>query len=105
MKKYLLLIISLLLIGCANCSSSNSDAPYIREQPGVSYCDDMCAVFQKLDCKPYYEDIEINLEDGGTSIMTCTEFCVYELKNSVPLNPECIAKTLTKCEDIENICK
>lgn len=100
MKNFLLtLLVSLMTVSCAHCGVKD-DSPYIRTQPGIEYCGQMCDLFQSLDCKPYYENIA--LEDGGS--MTCTEFCEYELKNSVPLNPQCIVDTLTECEQIENIC-
>lgn len=89
------------VIGCANCILNSDQPPNIREQPGIEYCDDMCKLFKDKDCKPYYEDI--TLQDGGT--MTCVQFCEYELKNSVPLNPKCIVETMKECSEIENICK
>ena len=89
----------LIFIGCAHCS--NDPEPYIRTQPGSEYCQPMCDLFKQLDCKPYYEDIV--LEDGG--IMTCYNWCLYELQHSVPLNSQCIVENLKSCDQIENICK
>jgi hypothetical protein len=95
--KFISILILASFIGCAHCG--NNDEPYIRTQPGIDYCSQMCDLFEEKDCKPYYEDIET---DGG--VITCTEFCEYELKNSVPLNPQCIVETLKTCDEIETIC-
>jgi hypothetical protein len=97
MKTFLLLTI--LIVGCANCSYNLE--PRIITIEGIEHCSAMCNKFKELDCKPYYEDV-ISM-DG--SKMTCTEFCEYEMKNSVDLKPLCLSVNLTKCEDIEVICK
>lgn len=117
------------LMGCAYCSSpkSNGDVPYIRTQPGIEYCGDMCQKFADLKCTGYYEDLDIDCSkdiiysdlqkcqiildagtnDAGKAIikLTCTEFCEYELKNSVPLNPKCLVDNLLVCSKIETICR
>jgi len=100
MKSLILSLCVALLLGCAHCASPDLP-PNIRTQPGIEDCGKMCDLFKTMDCKPYYEDII--LDDGGT--MTCTAFCVYELQNSVPLNPTCIVQTLKTCDEIEKICK
>lgn len=102
MKSIYILILAL-VVGCANCSQGdNNSGLNIRQQPGSEYCEPMCDLFKSMDCKPYYEDIILENDAG---IMTCTEFCLYELKNSIPLNPECIVKNLKSCDQIETICK
>lgn len=91
-------IASLFCIGCASCNIGG-DEPYIRTQPGIEYCGPFCDKMKEMDCKPYYEDIEF---DGG--IMTCKEFCEYEMSNSVQLNPKCIVEKVTECSQVETIC-
>lgn len=121
MKNIISLFFVVVILGCANCGNQSADPPpNIREQPGIEYCDDMCLKFKELDCKPYYEDIEINCnkdpvyknmpecatpDDSGMAKMTCENFCKFELQNSIPLNPECYAKNLKACEDIDLICQ
>jgi len=116
MKIFHVLLLVVTLIGCANCSQGGNE-PYVRTQPGVEYCDDMCNVLKDKDCKGYYEDIIINCNDdpiyfktmncdiNGVVILTCTQFCEYEMRNSVQLNPKCIADNLVTCDEIEDICK
>ena len=82
------------------CGATCSPGPNIRTQPGLDYCAPFCQKMKDMDCKPYYEDIA--LDDGGT--MTCVEFCQYELKNSVPLDPQCVVDNVTKCEEVETKC-
>lgn len=109
MKKIFLITIAL-IFGCATCTikDSGETPPNVREQPGIEYCDDMCNLFlQKINeegdeyCHLYYDDV--TMEDG--SVMNCVQFCEYELKNSVPLNPQCIVENITTCEELENICQ
>ena len=88
-------------LGCAHCSSTNSDTPNIRTMPGEEDCGAMCDKFKELNCVGYYEDIPQG--DGG--VITCQSFCIYELHNSIPLNPTCLVQNLTSCDQIENICK
>ena len=92
-----LLLLIIISISCAN-NKKETNIPNIRKQSGIEQCGLMCLVFTELDCHPYDEDIEM---DGG--VMTCTEFCEYEMENSVQLNPGCIAHNLSKCDEIEEI--
>lgn len=94
----LILFILFATLGCAHCMPS--DEPYIRTQPGIEYCGQMCDLFKKMDCTPYYEDVET--ENGGK--MSCKEFCEYEMRNSVQLNPKCLVENLKECSEIETIC-
>jgi hypothetical protein len=122
MNKLILALSSFLIIGCAHCSSQ--EQPYIRTQPGIEYCQKMCDKFKELNCIGYYEDLDIDCKkdkiysgwdkcksvlseiDASTIVpMTCTEFCEYELKNSIPLNPQCVSNTLKDCSEIETICQ
>lgn len=117
MKILNIIIIGLSLIGCAHCSGTKEEDPYIRTQPGIEYCNAMCQVFQDKQCTGYYEDIEIDCStddiyaktmqcnDAGMVILTCTQFCEYEMKNSIQLNPKCLSENLKDCSDIELICK
>lgn len=102
MKKIITLILIITAIGCANCGQSpQGEEPYIRTQPGIEYCGQMCDLFKSMDCKPYYEDVMT--EDSGS--MTCKDFCEYEMRNSVQLNPKCLVENLKDCSQIETICK
>lgn len=125
MFKYLNILFIFTLIGCAHCS--NDPDPYIRIQPGIEYCGDMCSKFVTLQCVGYFEDLDINcksdpiyttwykcqdaiknsLPDSGDIIvkMTCKEFCEYEMSTSVQLNPKCLADNLKSCDEIEKICQ
>jgi hypothetical protein len=98
MKKILFI-----LLACLNCSGESK--PNIRTQPGIEYCEAMCNKFKELQCVGYYEDLQVPLEDGNTETFTCVQFCEYEQRNSVQLNPKCLVEQLTNCADIELICK
>lgn len=118
MKLLNVMVIMLSFVGCAHCGPKN-DEPNVRTQPGIEYCGAMCKVFEDKDCVGYYEDIEIDctsdpiymtisqcqVADGGMAKLTCTEFCEYEMRNSVQLNPQCLAENLLVCEEIETICQ
>jgi hypothetical protein len=116
MKKILALIF-LSFLGCAHCSPQNGEEPYIRTQPGIEYCGAMCQKFTDLKCTGYYEDIQIDCnqdpiyfqtmqcDDAGLVTLNCTQFCEYEMHNSVQLNPQCLAENLVVCDDIEKICR
>ena len=102
-------------LSCAHCSPGEAE-PNIRVQKGIEYCKPMCQKFTDLKCVGYYEDIVIDCSKDpvykntmdcpdGSATISCTQFCEYEMKNSVQLNPKCISETLTTCSEIENICK
>jgi hypothetical protein len=114
-------IIALTFVGCAHCGTSD-EAPYIRTQPGIEYCGDMCNKFKELKCTGYYEDLDIDCKkdlvysdmqickdalaaDSGMAKLTCVQFCEYEMKNSVQLEPKCLVDNLLVCSEIETICK
>ena len=89
-----LLILLFLLIGC-----DKTVDPRIVVIPGIRYCREACEKLQDLDkkngnedCKPYYEDIIV---DGR--VMTCLNFCRYEMSNSVDLHPKCILDNVESC--------
>ncbi len=103
-KLSLIMCLFTTIAGCANCSATDI-GPNIRQQPGSECCQAYCTKVTDLKCVGYYEDMQIDVSDGGKETMSCVSFCQYELKNSIPLNPCCIKDTLNKCEDIENICK
>ena len=46
-------------VGCAHCGQSD-DAPYIRTQPGIEYCGEMCQKFTDMKCTGYYEPLAID---------------------------------------------
>ena len=115
MKK--LILLAFFMLGCAHCSPKDSGPePYIRTQPGIEYCGSMCDKFKELKCTGYYEDIPIDCSsdpayatmaqcaEGGMSSMTCKEFCEYEMKNSVQLDPMCLSQNLVICSEIETLC-
>lgn len=99
---YKILFACIFMISCLNCIKAAEDPkPRVSIEPGIDYCSRMCDLFKSLDCAPYYEDISL----GDGTVMTCTEFCVYEMSNSIPLNPKCYVEQLQNCEDIETICQ
>ena len=118
MKALNILVILFNLVSCAYCGPKG-DEPNVRTQPGIEYCGDMCQVFKDKQCTGYYEDIEIDctsdpiyatmeqckVADSGIATLTCTQWCEYEMKNSVQLNPQCLAKNLVVCSEIEEICQ
>lgn len=118
MKILNMLIIFFSLVGCAHCGL-RGDEPNVRTQPGIEYCGAMCQVFKDKQCTGYYEDIDIDcasdpiyatmeqckMADGGIATLTCTQWCEYEMKNSVQLNPQCLAENLVVCTEIEEICQ
>jgi hypothetical protein len=118
MKLLNIVVIVASLVGCAHCGPKDGDEPNIRTQPGIEYCGDMCKKFKDLNCVGYYEDIEIDCasdptymtmptcqaSDGGIVNLTCKEFCEYEMKNSIQLNPKCLSENLMVCSEIETIC-
>ena len=99
--KYLYLLIIILLLGCVHCDQPGDKAPNIRTYPGEADCPAMCQKFKDLNCIGYFEDIK---QKNGT-IMTCSDFCIYELNHSVNLNPTCLVQNLKACNQIETICK
>ncbi len=117
MKLLNIMVILLSLVGCAHCGPK--DEPNIRTQPGIEYCGAMCQIFTDKQCTGYYEDIEINCfsdpaymdmkqceaTEDGMAVLTCTEFCEYQMKNSVQLNPQCLSENLLVCSEIEEICQ
>jgi len=112
------IVVVLSFIGCAHCGPQ-ADDPNIRTMPGIEYCGAMCQVFKDKECVGYYEDIEIDCSsdpiymemkqcrdaNGGIAQLSCTEFCEYEMKNSVQLNPKCLSENLLVCSEIETICQ
>jgi hypothetical protein len=105
------------MVGCGHCKQWN-EAANIRIEPTIEYCGKMCNVLKDKQCAGYYEDLDIDCNkdkiysdwkkcklNKGVVKMTCTEFCEYEMSNSVQLNPKCIAETLVNCSEVEHICK
>lgn len=98
------------------CGPQGGPEPNVRVQPGIERCGDMCKVFEDMNCVGYFEDIEIDCssdpiykdwdicQDGGTALLTCIGWCEYEMRNSVQLNPGCLADNLVTCDEIETIC-
>jgi len=118
MKYLFVMSLGLILIitGCATCGSAEPP-PNVRIQPGLEYCGAMCQRFTDLKCTGYYEDIQIDCSidpiykktmecnDAGMLTITCTQFCEYEMRNSVQLNPQCLAEQTNTCDQIEQICR
>jgi len=125
-NKFSTLILIALITLCigSSCTSKNSNSDLnIREQPGIEYCPVWCQVMTELVktdpnpeiCNLYLEPTVLE-NDAGT--LDCIQFCEYEMKNSIQLNPECMSKIsrcnqiecaslleLGKCEQIEEKCK
>lgn len=101
----LIMIAILMFFTGSSCTSKNSGKLNIREQPGIEYCPTWCAHMVDLAktdpqpeiCKIYLEPIVLE-NDAGT--LNCTQFCEYEMKNSIQLNPECMSQ-VTKCDQVE----
>lgn len=106
MFKRFLLILSFLLIsgvGCANCSFMNTDTPNIRTISGIEKCPDLCVHLTNMKCDDYIKVIDMPLEDGGTQKMNCTEFCQYEMSNSIDIRPDCVLST-QNCTEVATKC-
>ena len=56
---------------------------------------------------PVCQEALADAGDSGsvTAMLTCTQFCEYEMKNSVPFSPKCLVDNLLVCSEIETICK
>ena len=114
MKVFACMLLCLSLTSCSNCSEL---PPNVILQPGIDHCGAMCEKFVGLNCTGYFEDIKIDCSidpiykktmacnDKGQLILTCKQVCEYEQKNSVQLNPKCLAEQLKACEEIETICR
>ncbi|HUU87021.1 MAG TPA: hypothetical protein VMX17_04620 [Candidatus Glassbacteria bacterium] len=122
-SKFLILIIIVILtfFTGSSCTNNNNGKLNIREQPGIEYCSTWCShMIELVPTDPNPEICEVYLEpivlenDAGT--LSCTQFCEYEMKNSIQLNPECMSKVsqcdqiecaslLESCEQIEERCK
>jgi len=119
----LLAIIILLFFTGSSCTNKNSGKLNIREQPGIEFCPIWCEQMVELaKTDPQPEICEIYLEpivlENNAGTLSCTQFCEYEMKNSIQLNPECMSKVsrcdqvecaslleFGKCEQIEEECK
>lgn len=102
-KEYMnkLFLFCLLLCGCSClfCASYADTPPNIRTIDGSDLCSAMCDKLIALDkkngnedCKPYFEDITV---DGN--VMSCVQFCNYEMTNSVDLKTQCILDNVEVC--------
>lgn len=98
------------------CGPKDGPEPNVRVQPGIERCGEMCQIFEDMNCVGYYEDLPIDCdsdpvykdfeicENGGMAMLNCTAWCEYEMRNSVQLNPGCLADNLATCDEIETIC-
>jgi uncharacterized lipoprotein NlpE involved in copper resistance len=106
MFKKMIITVSLVigLLGCGACGNHTQE-PNIREMPGAEHCPDFCALMTdkgKTDsvCQEYADPTTVALDDGGSVVMSCTDWCVFEQKNSIQLNPGCMAK-VSRCDQID----
>jgi len=92
--------------GCNDCSGSNNNpVPYIKTMPGIEFCSLACSKITKLyekgdkSCWAYISPVIVDDKE-----MSCTEFCEYEMKNSVQLHPQCIYEKINTCSEIPLKC-
>jgi hypothetical protein len=104
MKYLFLLMFGLGLCGCIGCGGQNDD-PHVIVQSDISYCGQYCDKVTQMNCVGYFEAVNMPLSDGGNEVLSCKDFCEYELNNGVPLHPKCIYENLKDCSEIESICK
>ena len=117
MKKLaVILLFAAAILGCQSCGSINQD-PNIREEPGAEDCPAFCDQMAELGkTDPVCLEYLLDAPDGGTE--KCVEWCVSSQKNSVQLNPGCMAKVSrcdqvdcasrilpNECTDLDNMCK
>lgn len=106
----MLSILAMILISAGSCTGSNNSNNIspdlnIRVQPGIEYCSPWCEHMEKLSktdpepelCTIYLEDITLQ-DDAGT--MDCVQFCEYQMKNSIQLNPQCMVR-VSRCYQVE----
>ena len=97
MKKLIaILILTIFTFGCKSCGVVDK-SPNIREQPGAEACPIFCDKMQELgstdnECKEYL------LGEKTTNL--CIEWCVSSQKNSIQLNPACMAK-VSRCDQVD----
>lgn len=93
-----------LLFNCSNCIVKEKP-PNIRTETGIEYCGAMCQKFKDLNCVGYFEDVTVPKPDETTEVLSCENWCIYEMSNSVQLNPKCLSENLKTCDEIETICQ
>lgn len=97
MKKIsVLILLAILGLGCKSCGTVDK-SPNIREQPGAEDCPTFCDKMQELgqtdsECLDYLL--------GEEDVSMCIEWCVHSQKNSVQLNPACMAK-VSRCDQVD----
>ncbi len=96
--KVLSLLIVLLCVGCYSCGTSNQE-PNIREEPGANDCPAFCNKVVELS-KVDLKCTDYLLDAPNNSPNLCIEWCVNAQKNSVQLNPGCMAK-VSSCSQID----
>jgi hypothetical protein len=99
MNKLFLFCLILCSCSCFFCASSAEDQPNIRVIDGAELCKAACDKLIALDikhrdkdCEPFYSDITV---DG--KVMGCTEFCTYQMTNSVDLHTQCVLDNVEVC--------
>jgi len=109
MKKLITLIniTSVLLIASLFfCCSPKDPGPNVRVMPGIEFCNPACDKMQKLydegdqSCFDYIEVIIVDDKE-----MNCTQFCEYQMENSVQLNPKCIYEEIETCSEVFTKCE
>lgn len=110
------LLVSIALLGCANCSQGPTGP---TPPPDTPQCGAACDKLAKMGCeegKPVpvpVDSVECDAQgvktteaDGGVSCaVPCKDFCEDLQANSfIWLNPSCILEKVTKCSEIEPLC-
>jgi hypothetical protein len=120
------MLVSILLVflvaACIGAGSSRGTEPepVVREQPGKELCLHACEVMAHklvnaeggVGCgevvpAPSAPGIgDIACFDGGppNDCVSCRLFCWLAHENGAFWNTACIAKSITKCEEIETVC-
>ncbi len=103
MKKLIVtLLIALMGLGCQSCGATNVE-PNIREEPGAVDCPAFCDRMVELGkTDPTCLDYLLLEPDAGDDAGTgqCVAWCVNAQKNSVQLNPGCMAK-VSRCDQVD----
>jgi hypothetical protein len=121
MKKLLLILLPLLMIGCPTQEpESPPPAPFADDDP--AWCDEGCAHLRTLigrdgvigceEARPLvYPDacqLDTECKSGkcinAQCIETCEEFCRATIENGRFLGPKCWT-TINSCEEIETVCR
>lgn len=115
MKRFIALLLTFTLMGCASCGNSIVSPPL---PPDTAQCGEACDKMAAMGCEEGMpvpvpvDSVEcqdkgkiVAEEDGGVVCeVSCKAFCEATQASYVWLNPSCIIKNVERCEDIEPKC-